>query len=669
MYMIMKRLFLFIVIPFLLSSCAVSDDKQVIQEGEEPALVDFENVYFDDLSLVYDGNQHILEEVRGAPADTTITYKGREAFTDVGIYPASATLSKDGYNDKTLTATLTITRATFENITFENKEFDYDGEAHYLAVEGAPSFATVTYSNNGKRSVGTYTVTATISAPNYNKLTKTATLRIIGKEITGASFNDQTVVYNGSKHYLEVEGDIPDDVDVSYTNNGKVDAGSYKVTAKLSGEGYVSKELSATLTITPAELDKPGYFYDRFFIYDGQNHSLTVDSAPNSATVTYKCLNVSGTNTFKNPGEYDIEATVKVNNNYMSVLRATMFIIEEGTVGVDSSKEGLKIDENLKWDELYEALSHDNFTYDYYSGSYDTDSLDNPFPSDILEESFSGHDFRMHFVTDGKQAYSKSYSTYSDPYYSYNFYNEVGDDISYLSFHGEDGDYTDYEKFPKAAFSETVCKSEAAYAFVALTKGEDGEFLPGMDMDDYYKDDGYPYIQDNKFMVLMIHPRSLDDGYRYFYEIYEYYNIGNSKLTLPASSKPSQDFMENEMPIGDYRLGGVRYRWASYGAYNNMKSYYSAELYVSYHTKIFLEPGTYTVLPYMYDKPVMAIVHYSYYSRYYNYDQSGYTFNLYIDEDGVYQGEYADLGSISRLDIRDFIYDDGTVNYYADWHD
>ena len=37
-------------------------------------------------------------------------------------------------------------------------------------------------------------------------------------------------------------------------------------------------------------------------------------------------------------------------------------------------------------------------------------------------------------------------------------------------------------------------------------------------------------------------------------------------------------------------------------------------------------------------------------------------------KDKSYQGEYAYLGSISRLDIRDFTNDDGVVNYYDDWH-
>lgn len=157
----------------------------------EPTYKDFENVFFDSETLIYDGEPHILNEVRGAPDGTQITYTGRETHIDAGIYTASALLTKEGYNNKTLTATLTINKASFENITFSDGTFEHDGLAHSIYVSGAPSFASVTYSNNGKTNVGTYTVTATIKATNYETMIKTATLSITGKQITGVTFEDK----------------------------------------------------------------------------------------------------------------------------------------------------------------------------------------------------------------------------------------------------------------------------------------------------------------------------------------------------------------------------------------------------------------------------------------------------------------------------------------------
>ena len=636
------------------------------QYSDSAVLDTFSGITFNDASFVYDGTAKSIY-VSGAPEFATVTYEGNEKI-NVGKYNVKAHITADKYVPLDLSAYLTITNASFGDITFESKTFEYDGEAHSIYVTGAPDFATVKYTNNNKTSVGTYTVTATISAANYSTVTKTATMTILGKDITGVTFNDQSFVYDGKSHSIEVSGELPTGVSVKYTNNGKVDSGTYKVTATLSGTGYNTLTLQANLIITPIELNNPGYFYDACFVYDGNDHSIVVTSAPKSATITYKCTNASGQNTFKNPGKYDIEATVSVDKNYASTLKATMFIVDEGIVGTDPSKEALKIDENLTWDELYDALSKDNFTQDYYDGCYDVESLDDPRPEDLLTYDFSEHQLRCHFVTDGKQAYSKNYSTYDEPYYSYDFYKEIGNDVLHLYFQ-ESGKYTDIEKFPKEAFSETVCKVEASNAFAALEKGENGEFLLGLDRDDYYGDVGYPFIMDGKFVVLMEHSRPLSSGYRYFYRIYIFYNIGNSTVELPSRGYPSVDYVENHCGVADYRLGGVKYRWASYGSYNNLKSYYSAELYVSYRTKIFLKPGTYTVLPYIYDRPVMAIVHYSYYNQYYNYNQSGYTFNLYVNEDGYYQGEYEELGKLGRFDIRDFTSDGGSVNYYSDWHE
>ena len=99
-------------------------------------------------------------------------------------------------------------------------------------------------------------------------MTKTATLRITGKQITGITFDDKEFQYDGDPHSLEVSGEIPSGVSVIYSNNEKTNSGSYTVSAKLSGAGYESLTLTATLTITPIELDKSGYFYSRVYLYD-----------------------------------------------------------------------------------------------------------------------------------------------------------------------------------------------------------------------------------------------------------------------------------------------------------------------------------------------------------------------------------------------------------------
>ena len=114
-----KRVYFLLPLLFglFLSSCGEESSSNTSEPSSTTSIDDsklnFTGVTFASESVVYDGNSHILNEVSGAPENTTINYVGRNSYVDVGVYQATATLSKDGYNDLTLNATLTITKATF----------------------------------------------------------------------------------------------------------------------------------------------------------------------------------------------------------------------------------------------------------------------------------------------------------------------------------------------------------------------------------------------------------------------------------------------------------------------------------------------------------------------------------------------------------------------------
>ena len=184
--------------------------------GSEPGgetKQDFTGVSFESASYVYDGQPHILGEVSGAPENTTITYTGRNEYTNVGIYNASAKLVKEGYNDKTLNATLTITPATFTGYTYESKSVKYDGAEHINDIQlvgtfpqGTTTTETVKNSNNetvtSAIEVGTYTYTCVISNSNYNTLTLNATLTIKAQKKDMPVFvaSDGTVYFANGLH-------------------------------------------------------------------------------------------------------------------------------------------------------------------------------------------------------------------------------------------------------------------------------------------------------------------------------------------------------------------------------------------------------------------------------------------------------------------------------------
>lgn len=138
---------------------------------------DLENVLLPTQTIVYDGEPHSLT-VTGAPEDAKIFYTGNDK-SEVGRWPVKARIEAFGYKPLELNSYLVITPRKFENIKFESKIIPYDGLEHSLQVEGVPEFATVEYIGNAKKDIGSYSVTAKISAVGYETLTLIATLTIV----------------------------------------------------------------------------------------------------------------------------------------------------------------------------------------------------------------------------------------------------------------------------------------------------------------------------------------------------------------------------------------------------------------------------------------------------------------------------------------------------------
>ena len=334
----------------------------------EPGKEDFTNVFFDNSTVTYDGNPHILSEVRGAPEGTTITYTGREEHINVGIYDASALLQKDGYNDKTLNATLTINSATFSGLTLESKTVTYDGIDHINDVQlsgDLPQGTTqqlVVKNSSGTQvtsaiNAGTYSYQLTLSKDNYANAVLNATLTINKANITGISFNSETLVYDGDPHTLTITGTLPSGGSVSYSNNGPyTDAGVYQMGAVISAPNYNNLSLSATLTIQKATFTGIT-FNDGEFEYDGTPHSIAVvGTLPSTSTVTYTSDVQGVTNTATDIGEYNITATITDKNFNTLVLTAKM------TIKTDDEERF------MKWSNgtlFFQNALHDNLFYAY----------------------------------------------------------------------------------------------------------------------------------------------------------------------------------------------------------------------------------------------------------------------------------------------------------------
>lgn len=239
------------------SSISSEEKSSSKEEPSDPAKQDFTGVSFESATFTYDGNPHILAEVNGAPAGTTITYTGREEHTDAGTYDATAKLVKDGYNDKTLSATLTINKANITGITFESQNITYDGQQHYLTITGTlPKNGDVQYTNNGPFvDAGVYSAKAVVKAPNYNDLSLNASLTINKANFSGIEFKDAEFEYDGNPHSISITGTLPSTSTVTYTSdtagmtNTATDVGEYNVTATITDKNFNSLVLTAKLTI------------------------------------------------------------------------------------------------------------------------------------------------------------------------------------------------------------------------------------------------------------------------------------------------------------------------------------------------------------------------------------------------------------------------------------
>ncbi|HBF68274.1 MAG TPA: hypothetical protein DDW20_03020 [Firmicutes bacterium] len=242
----MKKKFLFltpVLLGLFLSSCgdsnsisSSSSNSSSIGGGSQTSIQeikeDFKGVIFSDATYTYEGEAHILNEVSGAPDNTSITYIGREPHADVGVYKATAKLEKEGYNDLTLSATLTINKATFLGVEFNDEQFEYDGKPHSITVTGTlPSSSIVTYScdvegiTNTATEIGEYNITATITDKNFDTLVLTAKLTIkTNDDERYLKWSDDTLFFQNALHnnylysYNEGTGDL-----VKISNDNAVD--------------------------------------------------------------------------------------------------------------------------------------------------------------------------------------------------------------------------------------------------------------------------------------------------------------------------------------------------------------------------------------------------------------------------------------------------------------
>lgn len=413
-------------------------------------------------------------------------------------------------------------------ISLDNQTYVYDGTSKELSIIGTlPEGVSASYvykdsSNNVVnecRNAGTYAVECTLSGNNYKTLVLTATLIINNKTVTGVTLSDASYTYDGEAKTISLVGTLPAGTSAAYeykdsSNNVVdtcIDAGLYSVTCTVSGEGYDTLTLGASLTISKANIT-----------------GLSLESSSYDYDATAKILNVSGdipsnsnvSYVYKNsknevvtecvlPDTYSVTATI-TNKNYNDVtLTATLTInkIDASAVSIDAQEKlyngSAQVYDLTEISELYnvtllgyysdEALENIVTTENVKSGKY---YVKLKISSDIYKETIivaefniiknnqSYHDVTFSYIN-GNVEYTGSYIAEPNEVITYDLLDTIIEDNDFPKLDsGSEYYFTSYNG--EAITADTVISvGVRALHYTIAFKSESGETLQSVSLTPY----------------------------------------------------------------------------------------------------------------------------------------------------------------------------------------
>ena len=220
-------------------------------------------------ALTYNGNEQ-TQEVTGVTVDgLTVTYtvSGNKG-TNAGNY--TLTVTANGNFEGTVTKDWSVAKATIDISGAKwdydpiNNPFVYNGNEFSVALKNLPANVSATYTNNAATDAGEYEASYTFvyDSANY-ELTGIAASNLIWEiekasiDMSGVTFEDLTVTYDGKSHSIVITGTLPTGVTVTYEGNAQTEVGTYTVTAKFTASANYNPISDMTATLTIEEAPKP----------------------------------------------------------------------------------------------------------------------------------------------------------------------------------------------------------------------------------------------------------------------------------------------------------------------------------------------------------------------------------------------------------------------------
>lgn len=320
-------------------------------------------------------------------------------------------------------------------------------------------------------------------------------------------------------------------------------------------------------------------------------------------------------------------------------------------VDIDVMKEQFKFNQDLKYDDFYHSLNNKNFTLNIEFGNREIYENEENYTPSIYETLAIDNDVFYHKID------------YVEESMYINDTLEIAKIIDgkvHIALINLNDDSQEFFKIPLEAFFDTFINTYIATPFAYLARSEDGEFI-NSSLEFYRREYGEYFIKDNTFEL---------ETYNFYYHeeftnsevtYYTYSNIGNTKINV-------DDAIFLNANYDDYGVRDFEYEGVEYSCYDNE---FRADISISYFDLIHVEKGAHTIYPEIFDMPVTTI-YFPYYV--YNKNFEGYEYNVYFNEDLIYQEDYSYIGEIktrietSRYDAIDFFAENnGEFNYYGTW--
>lgn len=326
-------------------SCDTNEDL-IIDDIEatlciEKATYDMTEVSFSSTTIDYDGNTKSNIITGTLPDGVSVKYTGNDQ-SNVGTYSVTATFTSDSdnyYAIPEMDSELTISKVSYDmsKLNLKAQTYTYDETAQIGEItDELPEGVTIeSYVVDEVTDGVSYATVYFNGDENHNEIpSMKVILKVINRayDMSSISFTDKTYTYDGELKSLILEGDLPDDVSVTFKNNSRTLVGTSVVTAVFSSDdpdyGPIAS-IDASLIITKATYDMSGItLVDQSIIYDGTEQQLVITGDLPSTDITVNYDN-SGTVV----GEYPTVVTfTSSNSNYDDIISLTATLtITKGT--------------------------------------------------------------------------------------------------------------------------------------------------------------------------------------------------------------------------------------------------------------------------------------------------------------------------------------------------